>query len=59
MNGAYITHRRNAYKVLIGKPWGERSFGRPRYRWEDNIKMDVKEIGWEGVDWIQLAKVGA
>jgi hypothetical protein len=36
--------------ILVGKPEGKRRFGRPRRRWEDNIRMDVKEIGWEGVD---------
>jgi hypothetical protein len=37
---------------LVGKPEGKRSLGRPRYRWEDNIKMKVREIGWAGMDWI-------
>jgi len=43
MDGAYSTHRRNAYKMLVGKPDGKRSPGRPRRRWEDNIKRDLKK----------------
>jgi hypothetical protein len=43
---------RNAYNILVGKSEVKRPFGIPRLRWEDNIKMDLKEIGWEGVDWI-------
>jgi hypothetical protein len=40
------------YKVLVGKPEGKRPLGRPRRRWEDGIRMDLREIGWGGVDWI-------
>jgi hypothetical protein len=47
---------RNAYRILVGKPEGKRSLGRPRRRWVDNIKMDLGEIGWDGVDWIELAQ---
>jgi hypothetical protein len=47
---------RNAYNILVGKPEWKRPFGRPRHQWEDNIKMDLREIGWEGVDWIHLAQ---
>jgi hypothetical protein len=47
---------RNMYRVLVGKPEGKRPLGRPRRRWEDGIKMDLEEIGWEGVDWIHLAQ---
>jgi hypothetical protein len=39
---------RNVYRVLVGKPEGKRPLGRPRRRWEDGIKMDLREIGWEG-----------
>jgi hypothetical protein len=39
---------RNVYRVLVGKPEGKRLLGRPRHRWEDGIKMDLREIGWEG-----------
>jgi hypothetical protein len=46
----------NAYRVLVGKPEGKRSLGRPRRRWEDNIKMDLREIGSGGTDWIHLAQ---
>jgi hypothetical protein len=46
---------RNAYKILVGKPEEKRPFGRPRRRCEDNIRMDLREIGWESVDWINLA----
>jgi hypothetical protein len=41
---------RNAYNILVGKPEGKRPFVRARHRWEDNIRMDLREIGWEGVD---------
>jgi len=40
----------------LGKPEGKRPLGRPRHRWEDNIKMDLQEVGWEGVDWTDLAR---
>jgi hypothetical protein len=46
--------KRNAYKILVGKPEGKRPLGRPRRRWVDNTKMDLK-IGWDGKDWINLA----
>jgi hypothetical protein len=47
---------RNVYRALMGKPEGKRPLGRPRRRWEDGIRMDLREIGWESVDWIQLAQ---
>jgi hypothetical protein len=47
---------RNVYRVLVGKPEGKRSLVRPRRRCEDGIKMDLREIGWGGVEWIQLAQ---
>jgi hypothetical protein len=47
---------RNVYKILVGKPEGKRPLRRPRHRWEDNIKMDLREIRFEGVDWIHLAQ---
>jgi hypothetical protein len=46
----HVTHMgemRNAYKILFGKSEGKRRFGRPRLRWEDNIRMDLREIGWK------------
>jgi hypothetical protein len=48
--------KRNAYRILVGKPEGKRPLGRPRRRWVDNIKMDLREIGWDGMDWIDLAQ---
>jgi hypothetical protein len=51
--------RRNAYRILAGKPEGKRPLGRPRRRWVDNIKMDLIEVGWDGRDWIDLAQVNA
>jgi len=41
---------RNAYKILVGNPGGKRPFGRPRYRWEGNIRLYLGEVGWECVD---------
>jgi hypothetical protein len=46
---------RNAHRILVGKPEGKRPLGRPRRRWVNNIKMELREIGWDGVDWINLA----
>jgi hypothetical protein len=46
---------RNVYKVLVGTPEGKRPLGRPRYRWEDGIRMGFGEIDW-GIEWIHLAK---
>jgi hypothetical protein len=45
-----------AYRVLVGKPVGRGSLGRPRHSWEDNMEMDVREVGWWGKDWIDLAQ---
>jgi hypothetical protein len=47
---------RNVYKVLVGKPEGKRPLGRPRRRWEDGIRMDLREIGLGDVDWIRLSQ---
>jgi hypothetical protein len=47
---------RNAYRILVEKLEGKRPLGRPRRRWVDNIKMDFREIGWDGRDWIELAQ---
>jgi hypothetical protein len=44
------------YWTLVGKPEGKRPLGRPRCRWVDNIKMDLREIRWDGMDWIDLAQ---
>jgi hypothetical protein len=48
--------KRNAYRILVGKLERKRPLGRPRRRWEDNVKMDLREIGWGGMDWIDLAQ---
>jgi hypothetical protein len=48
--------KRNAYRILVGKPEGKRRLGRPRSRWMDNIKMDLREIGWGGMDLIDLVQ---
>ena len=53
---ARMGERRGVYRVLVGKPEGKRPLGRPRRRWEDNIKMDIQEVGCKGVDWIELAQ---
>jgi hypothetical protein len=42
--------------ISVGKPEGKRSLGRPRHRWEDSVKTDLREIGWGGMDWIHLAE---
>jgi hypothetical protein len=47
---------RDVYRVLMGKPEGQRPVGRPRRRWEDNIKMYYQEMGWTDMDWIDLAE---
>ena len=47
---------KSIYRVLVGKPEGERPLGRPSRRWEDNIKTDLQEVGWVGMDWIDLAQ---
>jgi len=53
---ACVGEGRGMYSVLVGKPEGRRPFGRPRRRWEDNIKRDLQEVGWGwGMDWIVLA----
>jgi len=55
---AHTGDRRGAYRVLVGKPEGKRPQGRPRHRWEDNIQMDLQEVGWGDMDWIDLAQDG-
>jgi len=52
---ARVSERRGVYRVLVGKPKGKRPLGRPRSRWEDNIKMDLKEVGCGDMVWIELA----
>jgi hypothetical protein len=53
---ARMGKRRNAYRILMGMPEGRRPLGRPRRRWVDNIKMYLREIGSDGIDWIDLAQ---
>jgi hypothetical protein len=53
---ARMVQERKVYKVLVGKPAGRRPLGRPRRRWEDGVRMDLRETGLEGVDWIRLAQ---
>jgi hypothetical protein len=48
--------KRNAYRILVGNPEEKRPLGRPGRRWVDNIQMDLREIGWDGMDWIDLAQ---
>jgi hypothetical protein len=58
MGGACSTNweKRNAYRLLVGKPEGKSQLGKPRRRWVDNIRMYLGEVGWGHVDWIGLAK---
>jgi hypothetical protein len=53
---ARMGEKRNAYRLLVGKPEGKSPLGRPKRRWVDSIKMDLLEIGWGGVEWIGLAQ---
>jgi hypothetical protein len=57
MGRAYSTNgeKRNACRILVRNPEGKRPLGRPRRRWVNNIRMDLRETGWDGVDWINLA----
>jgi hypothetical protein len=48
--------KRNAYRILVGKPEGKKPLGRPRRRLVNSIKMELREIGWDGVDWIDLVQ---
>jgi hypothetical protein len=48
--------KKNAYRILVGKPEGKRPLGKLRRRWEDNIKMYLREIGWSDIGWIDLAE---
>jgi hypothetical protein len=50
-----MVEKSNAYRILLRRPEGKRSVGRPRRMWVDNIKLYLKEIGWYGIDWIDLA----
>jgi hypothetical protein len=50
MQATKMMEKRNAYRILVGKPEGKRPLGRPRHVWVENIKMDLREIGWDGLD---------
>jgi hypothetical protein len=51
-----MREKRNAYRILVGKPEGKRPLGRCSRRWEDNIRIDLREIGWGDMDWVDLAQ---
>jgi hypothetical protein len=51
-----MRENKNSYSILVGKPEGNRPLGRPGRRWENNIKLDLREIGWDDMDWIDLAQ---
>jgi hypothetical protein len=51
-----MREKRNAYRILVGKPEGKRPLGRPRRVWVDNIKMDLRYIEWDSTDWVDLAQ---
>ena len=53
---AHLGERRGAYRVLMGKPEGKKPLRRPRCRWKDNIKVDLQEVGWGGMDWFDMAQ---
>ena len=53
---AHMGDRRGVYRVLVGKPGGKSQLGRPRLRWEDNVKMDLQEVRCKGAEWIKLAQ---
>jgi len=57
---ACVGHRRDTYSILVGKSEGRRPLGRPRRKWEDNIKMDLQEVGcgvWTGSTWLRIGRV--
>jgi hypothetical protein len=53
---ARMGEKTGAYRILVGRPEGRRPLGRPRRRWEDNMKLDIREVGWEDMNWIELAQ---
>jgi hypothetical protein len=56
MGRVISTNEQNAYRIFVGKPEGKRPLGRRICRWVDNIKMDLREIGWDSMGWIDLAQ---
>jgi hypothetical protein len=57
-NVAFMGEKGNTCRILVGKPEGKRQLGRRRHRWVDNIKMDLREMGWVGLDWIVWLRTG-
>jgi hypothetical protein len=55
-NVARMGEKRNAYRILMGKPEGKRPLGRPRHWWNNNIKMDIRDVEWNRMNWINLAE---
>jgi hypothetical protein len=55
-HAARMVNRRDVYRILMVKPEGKRLLGKPRHRWDDNIKVDLQEVGYRGMDWIELDK---
>jgi hypothetical protein len=55
-HAALMGAKRNAYRIVVGRPEGKRPLGRPIRRWLDSIKMDLRKIGWGGMEWIDLAE---
>jgi hypothetical protein len=53
---AHTGENSGAYRILVGRPERKTTLGRPKRRWEDNIKMDIQDVGWESMDWIVLAQ---
>jgi hypothetical protein len=53
---ARVGEKRGSYRILVGRPEGRRPLRRPRWRWEDNVKVDLQDVGWGGMDWIELAQ---
>jgi hypothetical protein len=55
-NIARMGEKRNAYRILVGKPEGKRPLGKPRRRWVESIKMDLRKVEWNGIQWLELAQ---
>jgi hypothetical protein len=55
-HAARMGAKRNAYRILVGEPEGKRPLARPRRRWKDSVKMDIREMGWGNMYWIDLAQ---
>jgi len=55
-HGALMGERRGVYRVLVGKPERKRPLGKPRHRWKNNVKEDLQDVGYRGMNWIELAQ---